>query len=142
MIDPASTVAAPADPRHSRTTLLEKGPDGVVLGVPGSDYRLHLSVYQQPHQETGKRVVGTIRAQARRIDTTRTGGRYIEPVYGRPRRIQGEVVAVDAAEQTVTINATVPIVCKTNGVQRAEQFKPGDFVATDLKSGASFVPLH
>ena len=84
----------------------------------------------------------TIRAQAKRIDKSGKGGRYIEPVYGRPRRIQGTVVDVSPSDQTVTINATVPFVCRTNGLQGAGDFRAGDFVTCSIESGASFTPAN
>jgi len=140
MIEPASTVQAPANPSHTRAVLASQSSDSVVLSVPGTSYQLHLGVYQPLSAHIGKTVIGAIRAQARRIDVVRTGGKYIEPVYGRPRRIQGTIVAIDPADQTVTIDATVPFVCRTDGRQRAEQFTVGQFVACDVAPGASFVP--
>ena len=89
----------------------------------------------------GKKARGVIRANARRIDVVTTGGRYIEPVQGTPRRIQGPIIDVDTGRNTVTIHAAAPIVCKvTDPRQRADQFKPGDFVACDLIPGSSFTP--
>lgn len=124
----------------ARGVLSESSDDRIVLGIPGTDYELHLAVYQKPSTQIGKPIAGTIRAQARRIDVVHTGGRYLEPVYGRPRRVQGEIVAVDPGAQTVTVHAGVPIVCKTEGAQRAEQFQVGDFVSFDVRAGASFTP--
>jgi len=135
------TMGTPNLLQHARGTLTEKDNQNIVFAIPGTSYQLGLSTYQPVSTEAGKRIIGTIRAQARRIDVVQSGGKYIEPVYGRPRRIQGNVVAVNPADQTVTIDATVPIVCKTDGKQRAESFKIGDFVACDVTSGSSFTPV-
>ncbi|MEM8836381.1 MAG: hypothetical protein AAGD00_11260 [Planctomycetota bacterium] len=129
------------NPRHARCVLKQRDGEQVILTVAGTSYELHLSTYKPLETPIGKRVVGVIRAQAKRIDVVNTGGRYIEPVYGRPRRVQGVVVDVDASEQSVTVNAGVPIICKTDGRQRAEHFEVGQFVSFDVERGATFTPV-
>jgi hypothetical protein len=135
---------ATADPRTNRDlargVLSDANDEQIILSIPGTDYQFHLAVYKKPSTPVGKRIAGTIRAHARRIDVVHTGGRYVEPVYGRPRRVQGEIIGVDTGAQTVTVHAGVPIVCKTDGAQRAEKFQVGDFVSFDVRSGASFTP--
>lgn len=123
-----------------RGFLSESSAQRIVLSIPGTEYQLHLSVHQRPATPKGKRIAGVIRAQARRIDVVHRGGRFIEPVNGRPRRVQGEVVSIDPGAQTVTVHAGIPIVCKVDQPQRAEQFQMGDFVSFDVHSGASFTP--
>ncbi len=137
-----SPTAAEESVRIARGILAAAAPDRIVLSVPNTDYQLHLIVEHPPTTPIGKRIAGVIRAQGRRIDVVQTGGSYIEPVYGRPRRIQGPIVAIDPATQAVTVDAAVPIVCKTDGRQRAEQFRIGDFVALDLIPGAFFAPVE
>lgn len=128
-----------AQPTLARGVLAEAASDRIVLEVPGTSYRVHLQVYQSPRTPVGKRIAGTIRASAKRVDVVATGGRFIEPVYGRPRRLQGEVVHIDASENSVTVDATIPIVCKlTDPRQKAGNFKVGDFVALDVTPGATF----
>ncbi|MGP1273707.1 MAG: hypothetical protein ACTS22_10275 [Phycisphaerales bacterium] len=119
--------------------------DGMIdLAVPGTDYRLTLVVgaplNAQESGLLGKKICGVIRAQAKRIDVVGTGGRYVEPVYGRPRRIQGVVVATDPNTDTVTVQAhdALPIVCRTNELQHASDFKVGQFVTMGLAAGATF----
>ncbi len=141
MPDTTAMNASP-DTLHARATLAE-APDGrVVLLLPASDYRITLAVDAAPTTQVGKRIRGLVRAQARRIDVVTTGGRFIEPIYGRPRRIQGTILAVDPAADTVTIapHDAFPVVCRTNEAQRAAQFKPGQFVACDLAPTTSFTP--
>ncbi len=126
---------------HARGVLAETSTERVTISFPGTDYRLHLAVYQPPNTAVGKRILGSIRTQARRVDVVHTGGRYIEPLEGTPRRIQGEIIAADTGDNTLTINAGIPIICKlTDPRQRANQFKPGDLVAFDALPGASFTP--
>lgn len=129
-------------PALIRAVLAEAGPSHVVLSLPSSDYRVQLDVQTPVSTTPGKRIVGGARAQARRIDVVSTGGRFIDPVYGRPRRIQGTILAVDVAADTVTIcpHDAFPVVCRTNEEQRAAQFKPGQLVACDLAPGGVFTP--
>jgi hypothetical protein len=130
-----------SNPSVARGVLAEVSAERIVLEVPGTSYRVQLEVYQPPRTAVGKRIIGTIRANAKRVDVVVTGGRYLEPVYGRPRRLQGEVVGIDAGENSITVDATIPIVCKlTDPRQKAGDFKVGDFVALDVTPGATFTP--
>lgn len=116
-------------------------PAYIKLAVPDTSYDLHLLPTSPIHTAVGKRLVGRINAQARRIDVVTTGGRYVEPVAGRPRRVQGMIIATDAANNTITIHAGVPITCKlTDSRQLASQFEAGQFVSGDVLDGATFTP--
>lgn len=133
--------ATPTHTHHALALLAEASAEHVVLAFPGTEYRLRLAVYQRPGAEFGKRIGGTIRTQARRVDLVRTGGRYVEPLVGPPRRVQGNVVSIDAAENTLVVNAGMPVACKlTDPRQRADQFHVGDLVACEVLPGASFTP--
>jgi hypothetical protein len=114
-------------------------PAHLILTVPNTSYELQLVPVGSVRALPGKRIVGPIRAQAGRLDTVKTGGRYIEPVYGRPRRIQGAVVRTDSASNSVVIDAAVPIHCRlTDARQKAADFQPGQFVSCDVMDGATF----
>lgn len=116
-------------------------PAYLVLDILDTSYKLHLRPTTAPHTPIGKRIIGTIHAKARRIDTVGTGGRYVEPVEGRPRRVQGSVIASDESTNTITVNAGVPIVCTvTDERQKAKQFQKGQFVSFDVLDGATFTP--
>jgi hypothetical protein len=135
----------PVDPANiARGELVEEHDGSIVLAVPGTDYRMNLLVgtplNAAEHDLLNRKIRGVIRAQARRIDVVVTGGRFVEPVYGRPRRVQGVIVATDPASDTVTVQAhdSLPIVCKTNGAQHAADFRIGQFVAFDVAAGATF----
>jgi hypothetical protein len=126
-----------------RGTVEEQGEGRIVLALPGTDYRLYLAVAGPVEPSPTGSIQGRIRARARRVDKTHggRGGRYIEPVYGRPRRVQGRVIAVDAASNTITVLAACPVDCQlTSPGQRAEQFTDGDFVTFDVEPGAGFTP--
>ncbi|MEM1424195.1 MAG: hypothetical protein AAGH64_09350 [Planctomycetota bacterium] len=124
-----------------RGVLEEKTQDKVVVSIPETNYRLHLATLNEVATEIGNRIVGTIRLKAaKRFDVVKSGGRYIEPLYGQPRRIQGDIVDVDTANNTITVNAAAPIVVTVNEVQKATDFEVGQFVAGDVMSNATFSP--
>lgn len=146
MLEPAPTTAI--DPGLARGVIAEvlpataTRPAYAVLTVHNSDYRLHLL----PHgthgpaaleARKGARAIGRIRASARRIDVCGTGGKYIDPVVGPPRRIQGRVLANTGG--VLVVHAGVPIACKpTSPGQKAEQFPLGEMVTFDALPGATF----
>jgi len=143
MLHPAPVTQLPA--HVARGKLLEQvdatatTPAYVVLTFPNTSYRLRLHPEGGVRAELGKRIEGVIHADARRVDKVGSGGRYVEPVFGRPRRVQGSVVAKDEKANTITVHAGVPIVCRlTDARQRADQFEVGDFVSFDVLRGATF----
>ncbi|MCC6427173.1 MAG: hypothetical protein IT435_10180 [Phycisphaerales bacterium] len=116
-------------------------PGYMVLRVPDTSYELHLVPATNILTPVGKRIVGIVRAKAKRVDTTETGGRFIEPVAGRPRRIQGFIIATDTAANTITVETGVPITCElTDARQQASDFTEGQFVGFDILDGATFTP--
>ena len=143
MITPAPT--SRIDPRLARGVLAQvtpataTTPEFLKLTFPNTSYELHVLPAGPIATPPGKRIIGTIRARARRIDTVETGGRYIEPVYGRPRRIQGTVIAI--AGDAIVVDAGVPIhVTPTHPNQKASDFREGQFVSFDALDGATFTP--
>ena len=112
----------------------------MVIEFPDSNYQLHLiPVGPISIASVGKRIVGTIRVTARRVDVVDTGGKYVEPIYGRPRRVQGRVVSTDAKSNTVTVDAGVPIQLKLGDArQTAGQFLVGELVSCDVMDGGTF----
>ncbi|MCU0688926.1 MAG: hypothetical protein MUE97_04195 [Phycisphaerales bacterium] len=150
------TTASATDPRIARGVLHEiipttaTRPGVVVIAIPGSQYQLHLRPDgpMPADAPVGKRILGIITAQAKRVDHTVAGGRFVEPVFGRPRRVQGTILHVDAAANALTINAgggvvvdglPLPIVCVlTDARQKAADYHVGQFVGFDVLDGASF----
>jgi hypothetical protein len=114
-------------------------PAHIVLSIPNTSYELYLAPNGEIRAEVGKRLVGTIRARSRRIDKVQTGGRYIEPVFGKARRIQGTVIG--EAGGALIVNATVPfhITCG-DARQKPGDFEIGDMVALDLPEWPTFTP--
>lgn len=147
MLDPAPTTRL--DPSLARGTLAEirpataTQPAFVVLTVPNTDYRLHLRPFNDDlsvfEGRVGRKVIGRIRAEARRIDSVGAGGRYVEPCFGRPRRVQGMVRGIVGQENAVLVGAGVPVhLVVTAPGQTPGQFAEDDFVTCGVKDGASF----
>jgi len=140
MISPSPTTKI--DPGTARGTLLAiipasaKSPLQVMFGVSNTSYELHLLPTADVKATVGKRMVGVIAAKARRIDIVGTGGQYVEPVMGRPRRVQGTVIRSEGG--AVVVDAGIPIHCTpTDPRQTADQFVPGQFVSFDVMDGAT-----
>lgn len=109
----------------------------VVVSIPDTSYEIHLIPTTPVTAGVGHRVIGKIRVSARRIDEVQSGGRYLEPVFGRPRRVQGTVIAIES--DAVVVNAGVPVwVQPTDSRQSPSDFHVGQFVSFDALEGATF----
>lgn len=145
MIHPAPTSLIA--PSHARGVLAESHPAtatrpaSIVVEFPNTSYRLHLMPIGPITTEVGKRIVGTIEVSARRVDVVDTGGAYVEPVYGRPRRVQGRVISTDQQTRSIVVDAGMAIrLTLTDARQTATQFNTGDLVSCDVLDGATFTP--
>lgn len=137
MITPSPTTKI--DPALARGELLQTASTHIVFGVPNTSYQLHLVPTSPITTAVGKRLIGTIRVQARRIDVVGTGGQFVEPVFGRPRRVQGTVVRSEGG--AVVVDAGVPIhAVPTDARQKPEQFEVGQMVSFDAVAGGTFTP--
>lgn len=113
----------------------------VQVRVPGTDYRLRLVPAEGLSAAVGDKVDGIIRAQALRMDVIPAGGRYIEPVQGRPRRIQGRVIGGNVDLNEVYIKAGPSVVVTPMAPQRASDFAIGQMVSFDVRDGATIEPI-
>lgn len=132
-------------PRHLATGILLEVDEGrIILGLPGTDYRLYLEVDRRISTPLNKPITGRITTRARRVDRIPRGGRFIEPIYGRPRRLQGRITATDAQSNTITVTAggNCSFVCQLVVNQIAGDFSPGWLVGFDVESGAAFEPMN
>ena len=143
MIDPSPTTQI--DPRLARGNLIEvveataTKPRHVRLSFPNTRYQISLLPEGDITADPGDRIIGTIHAQATRLDRLNAGGRFLDPVFGRPRRVQGRVVAVNGETNEVIVNAGVPVhLHPTDKRQKATDFHEGDFVTCGVLDGAVF----
>jgi hypothetical protein len=114
----------------------------IVLGLPDTEYQLHLELTKPLSAPPSAEAAGVIRARARRVDVVRTGGRYLEPLRGRPRRVQGTILATDARANAITV-ACAPgcaMVCELTAGRTAE-LAVGALVSFDLEGAAAFEPM-
>lgn len=129
----------------------------IVVSIPGSSYQLHLKPTGPITGGVGKRLAGTVACDARRCDVIATGGRYVEPVIGRPRRVQGTVVAADPGAGRIVVDAGgaaipgvewgLPIHVRLTDPRNLEALKrggyqPGTMVSFDALEGATFTPAR
>jgi len=136
-----STPFDPAVPPAVSGRVAERGDDWVLLRIPGTSYRLRLVLEVQLDAAVGDKLSGTLHAAARRIDVISAGGRYVEPVSGRPRRLQGRVVGGHVASGLLYVHAGVPFVCNlTDGRQQVSDFEIGQLVSFDVEAGTVFKP--
>jgi hypothetical protein len=112
----------------------------IVLSVPGTDYRVHLQLAGTLDAKPGDHISGTIYGTAKRVDTIATGGRFVDPVYGRPRRLQGRVISLDPVKNTISVYAGLPFHCTMMPEQKTSEFQLGQMVAFDIQRGARFEP--
>jgi len=130
----------PTNATEARGFVTEHDDERMVLTLPDSDYQIHLLTPTPVQPGNMGRIAGVIHAKAKRVDKTKggRGGRYFEPVYGRPRRVQGRIVSVDAGANTITVNAACAITCELSGGQKTNEFAVGEFVTFDVEAGSTF----
>jgi len=148
MLDPAPTSAIPAD--LARATVREfreaqgSKPAYAVLAFANTDYGISLEPADESDAEAarsriGKKIHCVIHIHARKVTVSGAGGRFVDPISGIPRRVQGTVLAVDAESNTLAVNAGVPVhLVLTAPGQQAADFAPGDFIGCDVLSGATY----
>lgn len=118
--------------------------DLLELAIPGVNYVLHLRSNvpaDQLEAKRGRRIRGTVHAQAQRMHPARAGGCYIEPVWGEPRIVTGTVAEVDPARRRVLVQSAVPMWVTAPVHQDFAVIETGRLVNFHIESGASFTPL-
>lgn len=133
----SAAVSDPTTPPTISGVIDAVGEGWVQVHVPGTDYRLRLVPGSGLSAAVGDKVVGVVRAQAMRMDLIPAGGRYIEPVQGRPRRVQGRVIGGSVSRNEVHIKAGPGVVVTPMPPQRAGDFSIGQMVSFDVRDGAT-----
>jgi len=117
--------------------------DGMVtLKMPSNNYRNSFKLPEgvPPPPPPGHRVVGTIHAPAWKIEAVSDGGNYVEPLYGRPRRMQGTVLSVNAAANELTVKTAYEVTVKLPARYSAAAFAVGTRVGWDNIDVPTFTP--
>ena len=131
--------------------ILEEDPteDSVVLGVHHTDYLIRLTPsvapadFPVPASRRNRRIRGTVEGRALKMHRADAGGRFIEPVHGQPRIVQGTVSRVDAANDRILMDIVVPMWITVETAvtgQDASEFQPGELLNFYLESGTRFIP--
>ncbi len=110
----------------------------VTLRVPGTNYRNSFAFHggtggaeMGQSLTPGMRVRGTIHAPAWKVDRVELGGNYVEPLFGRPRRMQGTILAVNTATNELTVQVGYEATVQLPDSYRAADYKPGERVGWD-----------
>ena len=88
----------------------------------------------------GARVRGTILAPAWKVDRVELGGNYVEPLAGRPRRMQGAILAVNAAANELTVQVGYEVTVKLPVKYRASDYEIGQRIGWDNLEIPTFTP--
>lgn len=126
----------------TRGRLIEIDPERIVLAVAGTDYQVHLVLDGElpSDVEVHDWISGVVRADAQRADLMKAGGRFIEPVYGRPRRIQGCIIGGDVSANIIVVDCGIKVHAKLMPLQKAGDFATEQLVGFDIEAGATFTP--
>lgn len=133
----AAAPSSPTTPPVVSGVIDEVHADWVQLRVPSTDYRLRLVPAEGLSVSVGDKIDGIIRAQALRMDVVPAGGRYIEPVQGRPRRIQGRIIGGNADCNEIYVKAGPSVIITPMAPQRASDFSIGQMVSFDVRQGST-----
>ena len=104
--------------------------DVVTLRVPNMNYR-NSFVLKGAELKAGEWVQGKILASAWKVDRVELGGNYVEPLFGRPRRMQGTILAVDVGQNELTVQVGYEVTVKLPTKYKAADYHVGDRVGWD-----------
>jgi len=135
-------VTSQISPEIAEFKLLDLDAGVGTFAVPGTGYRISLVVPEDFDAPTGRRIRGRVRGHALRMHRTSAGGNFIEPLEGRPRIVQGTVLAIDPATDEVILDLVVPFRIAMAEGQSAKEFATGEMVNFYMHPGASFTPEH
>lgn len=123
-----------------RATLIAADPGRVAVGVLGTEYQLTLIPTAPITAAVGKRVRGRIEGRALRLHIAAAGGRFIEPLVGAPRIVQGTVLAADPEGRRLLVDAAVPMWVTLDGDRSTNGFTIGTLVNFYMESGTRWTP--
>ena len=112
---------------------------GVVVGLRHTNYQLHLTSDSTIDAHHHTRIKGVIRANVWKVDFVSKGGAYIEPVAGKPRRIQGKVIGHVEGENSIIVEVwNTPIIGELPERWTASEIAEGTKVAIDVQDTPDF----
>ncbi|MHB1157081.1 MAG: hypothetical protein ACYC26_09590 [Phycisphaerales bacterium] len=130
-----------ADPAVAQMRLVSRDADHLEMSIPATNYRLRFAVTSPIRGEIGKRVPGIIRCDVWKVDVVSVGGDYIEPVIGKPRRVQGHVIGHTAEGIIVRVCGTPFLGILPAGYKlKPADLPPGSRVGMDIAGEPVFTP--
>jgi hypothetical protein len=104
----------------------------ITVRVPGMNYQNTFQLQPTPSPlSVGDRIRATIHAPAWKVDRVDMGGNYVEPLYGRPRRMQGVILSVNAAANELTVQVAYEVTVKLPAKYNAADYQIGQRVGWD-----------
>src|SRR5207249_3707350 len=105
--------------------IVESVAEGLItLRAPGSNYRNSFLFNGDPTSlSAGQRVGGAILAPAWKVDNVDLGGNYVEPLYGRPRRMQGAILSINPTANELTVQVGYEVTVKLPDRYKASEYQ-------------------
>ena len=130
-------------PAVARVRLLGRTDQAITIGIRGTSYQITVRPTAPIAAEIGKRIRGVIRAPVWKLDrVSGGGGAYIEPVYGKPRRVQGYVIGATAEGNGVIVDVCeMPFIGELPDRWRAADLPVAAHVGLDLPEMPTFTPI-
>ena len=129
------------DSSVARLYLTGQSADAVVLNIPGTGYQIHLRPTAPVEPTPQGRVRGVVRLPVWKLDVITAGGAFIEPIFGRPRRVQGTVIGAEPSGNAVIVDIFgQPFVGDLPPRWNAAELATGTRVGLDVKEGGTFEP--
>lgn len=130
------------DPQAIGRFYLRRSSEGAVtLNIPGTGYEIDLRPTAPAIPSPQGRVRGVIRLPVWKLDLITAGGAFIEPIYGRPRRVQGNVIGRLSGNRLIVDVYGQPIVGDLPDRWNAAELPIGSRVGLDVMEGGVFEPL-
>jgi hypothetical protein len=104
----------------------------ITVRVPGMNYQNSFQLHSTPTAlSPGDRIRAAIHAPAWKVDRVDMGGNYVEPLCGRPRRMQGTILSVNPAANELTVQVAYEVTVKLPAKYRAADYQVGQRVGWD-----------
>lgn len=116
--------------------------DLITLKTPNANYRNTFKCPAAADLVVGKRVTGTVHAPGRKIDAVSQGGNYVEPLFGRPRRMQGIVLRQNIADNSLIVQPAYEVTVQLPIGQQAADYPVGSRVGWDNADWPEFIVEH
>ncbi len=113
--------------------------DLLTLKTPNANYRNTFKCHNPSSLVVGKRIIGEVHAVARKIEAVSQGGNYVEPLFGRPRRMQGLVLRRNTADNSLCVQTGYEVTVQLPPEQKAEDYPVGSRVGWDNADWTEFV---